>query len=101
MFSVFQCSAFDLTLSCPGNQTIFVTDAHYGQYGYTSTQDDLTCKPPNPRRDCIETLEKNSPVAWDVLKDLCDGESTCTFTAQFGAMSTCGKPTADYTVVFY
>ena len=102
MYSVFQCSAIDLTLTCPGNQTIFVTDAHYGQYGYMSTQDDLMCKPPSPLQDCIERLVESSPVAWDILKDLCDGETTCTFNAQFGSMTTCGETLiADYTVVFF
>ena len=101
-FSRFQCSASQVNLTCPDNQLIFITDAHYGQYGYTSTQDDLTCKPPSPLRDCIEKMEESSPVAWDILKDLCDGETTCTFNAQFGSMTTCGETLiADYTVVFF
>ena len=101
-FRGFQCSTYDLTLSCAQNQAIFVISAAYGLYGYNSTQDDITCKPPQYRLDCTESMESNFPTDWLVLKERCDGQTTCTFTAQYGVMSTCGEGlSADYTDVEY
>ena len=91
-----------MTLECPTGQSIFVVEAHYGQYGYTSTQDDLTCKPPNPQYDCVERMEENRPTDWMIMKELCDGETSCTFFAQIGLMSTCGESIdAEFTDVVY
>ena len=101
-YRAFQCSAFAMNIACPEDQTILITEANYGQYGYTSTQDDLACKPPHPQEDCTEGMEGNFPAEWVVLKELCDGENSCSFTAQFAVMTTCGEPSSsDYIDVVY
>ena len=101
-YSAFQCAASEVILQCPNDQTILVVEAHYGQYGYTSTQDDLTCKPPHPEDDCVEQMEENAPGDWFILKELCDGQPSCTFVAQVGLMSTCGESIeAEFTDVVY
>ena len=101
-FSRFQCSASQVNLTCPDNQLIFITDAHYGQFGYTSTQDDLTCKPPNPQYDCVEGMEENAPADWLLLKTLCDERSSCSFVTPIGVMTSCGESaSSDYAVVFF
>ena len=101
-YSAFHCAASAVTLQCPTGQTILVVEAHYGQYGYTSTQDDLKCKPPNPQYDCVERMEENAPGDWLIMKELCDGETSCTFVAQVGLMSTCVETIeAEFTDVLY
>ena len=101
-YSAFQCSAYDVTMQCPTGQTIFVVEAYYGQYGYTSTQDDLTCKPTNPQYDCVERMEENAPGDWLIMKEFCDDKSSCIFVAQDGLMSTCGESIdAEFTDVIY
>ena len=102
-FRAFQCSSFELSLSCPTGQTIEVLEAFYGHYEYTSTQADLTCKPSHAGVDCTESIETFFPADWFVLTELCNGETECSFTAQAGFMTTCSSDTvtADYTHVLY
>ena len=89
-------------MSCSDDKTIFVEAAFYGQFGYTCTQTDITCCPPNAREDCIESLEENQVVDWEVLKSLCDGQTSCSFDVQFATLSTCFDPfISDYMTVNY
>ena len=102
-YSAFQCSFYDMTLSCPTDQSIQVVRANYGHYEYTSTQDDLICKPPEPVADCMESMESNFPADWLILTELCNGRNNCTFPAQIVGMTSCGEEvaTADYTQVWF
>ena len=102
-FSAFQCSANDITLSCPNGQDILVSRANYGYYGYTSTQDDLVCKMPYPSGDCVESIEAYFPVDWFALTELCNGKNNCTFPTQVGTMTSCSEDVvyADYTQVWF
>ena len=98
----FQCSFNQLVLTCPENQTILLESAYFGLYGYTSTQEDLTCKPPHYTSDCTEPMFTNSPGDWLILQELCNGENSCSYTTQAGLMTSCGEVVgADYTDVRY
>lgn len=102
IFSAFQCGSYQMTLSCPSASTILVSDAVYGQYGYTSSQEDLLCFPPNLKLDCIEEMETSVPGDWLLLQSLCDGQTECSFLTKFGLMTTCGESqVSEYALVHY
>ena len=101
-YGAFQCAATEIGLSCPDNKTIFVTQAHYGQFGYTCTQEDLACCPPNPITDCVESMEDEQPIDWATLKALCDDRTSCSFDVQFATLTSCADPyISEYMTVTY
>ena len=101
-FGGFQCTFSNITLSCPNDQTISMESAIYGLYGYTSTQNDLTCKPPHYNADCTEEMSQNSPGDWYLVQELCNGRNTCTFPARAGPVTSCGNVAgSEYTSVVY
>ena len=91
-----------MSLSCAAPSTILITDARYGQYGYVSSQEDLTCFPPNPNIDCVESMETSVPGDWLLLQSLCDGQQECSFLTKYGLMTSCGETQiSQYAVVYY
>ena len=102
IYSAYGCYLETVTLSCPDNRTIFVTDADYGQFSYTCTQTDVTCCPPQTRDDCTLPVEDSAPVDWAGIKLLCDNQTSCEIPHQGAVLVGCPAPAeADYMRVYY
>ena len=102
IYSAYGCYLETVTLSCPDNRTIFVTDADYGQFSYTCTQPDVTCCPPQTRDDCTQSVEESAPQDWAALKLLCDNQTSCDVFHQGGVLLDCPAPNeANYVRIYY
>ena len=97
-FTAFACT-FDLTtLSCPSGRTILATSAVYGRYDKTCDDD---CCAPNPKDDCTELVEENSPSDWLAIQALCDGQTSCEFENPGTVLDDCSDQPSDYLQLFY
>ena len=93
------CPSNDISLSYPGDRTIIVTHAEYGQYGSDYTQPSCA---PHPF-DCFETMSAVDVDQWGIIKLLCDNRTNCTYPFDgFTFDSTCAPGSAvDYVSIYY
>lgn len=98
-FTGFACTGAYMTLTCPGNRTIFLNNGTYGQHALACS---VGCCPRNPEYDCTELVEENRPQDWLAIQALCDGEQSCQFENIGYPVDTCEEGyLSDYMQLFY
>ena len=98
-YTVFGCLNDVLTLSCPNERLINVTNAIYGKYSYDCIDG---CCPPHPTADCFEPVKDNQPSDWLNLKLICDNETSCSYEYLGSIINECEEGyIADYMHVFF
>ena len=98
LFTSIGCLADVLSLSCPDNKTITVTDAVYGKYADTCSG----CCAPNPADDCTENVEDNRPGDWLGIEYYCNNQNSCEYQYQGSILHECSEESvADYLQIFY
>ena len=93
------CNLDYINMTCSDNKTINVTSAYYGQY-VTACADEECCIP--KPTDCTESMAENHQVDWLILKELCDGENSCSVQTTGGLVQSCVDPYfSEFTEVYY
>ena len=75
-----------------------VTSASYGQFYEPCNSD---CCVPGIENDCTNSVEANSPVAWETLISECNHENYCEVPNGGGIMQNCTTIIVDYLLINY
>ena len=90
---------FDLiVIQCQPSETVFITEAFYGAYASTCSDE---CCAPDDVNDCRVSISEENSDEWLTIRSNCNYESECVHQYQGHELSGCENILADYLELTY